>query len=707
MYYQSQILPLDHQGNFLIAIHFSEHSIGGECTRESEHAYFAYGNLECPEKLTDITSLCCIPRPPCHKESQHFNKLLQMRSDPSKQNEHDYQYAYQAELAAKPALFVPRRVLASNNGIVLVGIERKSDDHFTPPVAVQGIIDVLSEKILKQHDEDSWPEAHRLARPRAISRDGQSVIGVDVSHHPVACPVEFGVIDRQKIRSYSDIFPIANFFAIRDGWIAEENGFLYKFDARNVQSKVVFKIPVGLSGSTIDAAINADVLVLSGSKGLVSVLDIATGAFKKYYPHRGCRRDDSVVVKISPDGQWVASKVHAKSELMITSLTLGKSWKIADIQDQEVVEKQEGTYCSKSHIPATFAFIQDTLLVFEAGVLRVFAIKAPADERLMHISEQGRAGARIPLKINPKSTFDKILQEAKLQRCSEDIQNFYSPACKLKSKKIKKNGWAMPNQSGAPILGSSRFGGWPDLPEGSTWPRWEGRPMSFLGQINLAEACLAQPEIRLPKAGVLLFFIGCSDDSYQSKYFDRENYGVDIMLGSNANQKKAWQVMYAAPDQQLTRTTLAEEIFPQLFAPCTLKIVKGGSSLPDERTIAYDCIAFNNDERESFNEVLDLVGDEHMENQLSGYPCLIQSIPPELACTLASQHDINDVFPDSDTDEYKKLTEQASELGLLIQLTSDCNPDFIWGDAGHLYFYGNRKEMEQGVFESCWIYYEN
>ena len=78
-----------------------------------------------------------------------------------------------------------------------------------------------------------------------------------------------------------------------------------------------------------------------------------------------------------------------------------------------------------------------------------------------------------------------------------------------------------------------------------------------------------------------------------------------------------------------------------------------------------------------------------------------------MQCELAATGNDPFSFPPEGTDEYQNLIKSASEWGLLLQLTSDDNPGFLWGDAGHLYFYGKRIEMEQGDFSNIWVNYEN
>jgi uncharacterized protein YwqG len=60
-------------------------------------------------------------------------------------------------------------------------------------------------------------------------------------------------------------------------------------------------------------------------------------------------------------------------------------------------------------------------------------------------------------------------------------------------------------------LGPSRLGGSPDLPPGFAWPSRDGRPLAFLGQLDLAEVATAAAETPLPRAGLLLFFYDLAD----------------------------------------------------------------------------------------------------------------------------------------------------------------------------------------------------
>lgn len=54
--------------------------------------------------------------------------------------------------------------------------------------------------------------------------------------------------------------------------------------------------------------------------------------------------------------------------------------------------------------------------------------------------------------------------------------------------------------------GTSHLGGLPDLPAAAVWPAWQGRSLSFLAQINLAELAEFPAAAPLPPTGLLSLF---------------------------------------------------------------------------------------------------------------------------------------------------------------------------------------------------------
>lgn len=716
MYYQKQILSISRDGHFLLAIHFARHKVGGEIIRESNQAYFAYGKLDDLENLKDITSLCCLPRPASKKEEQYWQTMAQHQQEfanecadqSTSQNhflEYEWQFSYQSTLAKSDALYVPRTVLASLNGTLVLGIE-KEDENGIGSAHLQ-FVDIFAEKILATYQAGPGPGAQALCHPHAmdssgafmLKTDNKGLFGGNIVFKQVSVPKlsVAATIKHANVMTY--------FIAANNQWIALDDAItLYEQGSGKLLQTL--PMPKGVFGWTAASALDKPLIALAGDKGQICIVNYSNGEVKKYFPHRGCKRDDFAYCKLSADGEWMVSKIVRQKELMVTRIQDGTSWCLGELHDQVLDEKVEGEFVSQSHIPAAFAFIGETLLVSDSHRVRSLDYREAKDPASVFVSEQGKPGARKPISLPAKATLDKIVKTANLESVEAEISKYYSPAVKLKSKKSKNSGWSQPGKKGAPELGASRLGGWPDMPQGMEWPTWQDRPMSFLAQINLAEMHAVQPNLRLPKSGLLLFFMGCSDETYDNPRTKSETYMVDVMLGTEPDHKGAWQVLFAEENTSLERIHYPAQPGPDSFAPCLLSLSSGGLAIPDENSAAYENINFSSAEKDNYNEVIDLIRSDNWQHQLMGYPNLIQFTPPDMQCQLAASGKDPFKFPQEDTKEYKQLVQKASEWGLLLQLTSDDHPDFLWGDAGHLYFYGKREEMERGDFSKIWLSYE-
>lgn len=695
MYYEQQILPIDDDGNFLLAVHFRRHKIGGECIRESSHAYFACGHVKTLDNLTDVTHLFCIERPPNKEASIELTETAKVQKEVVGQPETAWQYSYQARKALEKSAQVPRLVLASRSGLVHVGMDADLDDLDAGTCEfVHRVVDLQAGKITVEKKITEPVDANPIIFPKAISDDARRVVSVHHQSYNKIYSAEFSYPEFKLRKQYKSLFPVADFVHLDDHWIAINDNEIYKFPIGSNKHTAKFKSPKNGWGWTATGSRQGKHIAISGDKGAVFTVNTDDGTIKTYFPHVGAKRDDFALSKLSDDGRWMASKLAQKSDVVLTDLTCGESWVVAQIEDQTIVEHQEGPYKSESTIPACFNFIANRLLVSDTS-LREITISRPSDPNSIFISEQGRSGARKPLRLKASDPMDIQLDKAGLTKYAESVKKFHSPGCLLKTAKPRTSGWSMPDKRGAPALGVSRLGGWPDLPGNTEWPTWNERPMAFLGQINLAEVTKVQPEIRLPKAGVLLFFVGCNADTFQRDPFDQDMYMLELMPGEEKNTKDAVKVVYAEENATLARTIYEGDVLPELFQPCNLNLKGGALSLPHECTSAYHCLPLSGTEVTSYNELLDILTTDESENQFLGYPTVLQSTPLEWGPeNIANGRDFFSV-PESEA-ETAKFSVDASQWGLLLQLTSDGNPDFIWGDAGNLYIYGKTTAMEKG-----------
>ena len=82
------------------------------------------------------------------------------------------------------------------------------------------------------------------------------------------------------------------------------------------------------------------------------------------------------------------------------------------------------------------------------------------------------------------------------------------------------------------LLGTSKFGGRPDLPSDVEWPKSaNGTPMEFVGQFNLDEAHKADMEEQMPDHGIVYLFFSFSNavedysdpQCFKAIYVDRKS----------------------------------------------------------------------------------------------------------------------------------------------------------------------------------------
>ncbi len=715
MFYKKSIFQIDNEGHFLVAVYFSQY-LNLEATRESNQAYFAYGHIDAPDQLTDLTALCCLSRKACNAEKKMYLK----QADTQKGIKGDYAakqhkfYLYQAELATNEALFVPSLV-QFQGGKLYLGYD--IENHSGRPIAsfkkVMGqasllrVIDIQAQTLIFEQIEPLSPKAAELVGIQALTNNGNSVIryGRLAPHRDKY--FEQTLMDRQTTHIFPKTDGKIEFIQLENQQLlAVKEKSLSLYDHDRASTLCEYKLPNSMDPWDIAVSKDSQTIALAGNCGLIIVMNLDNGETKKYYPHRGCKRDDFAEVQLSQSGQWMASKIVGESALIITDLKQGTTWKVADIEGEKIVEREEEGFVFTTFVPSAFAFINDRCIVSDKLGIREIDYQK-INESTKFVSEQGKPGARKPLKISSKTSIEKIIQLAELERVKEHIQQSYFPAVKLMTKKSKQSGWKQPEQKGAPSLGESRLGGWPDLTSNTPWPTWENRPMSFLGQINLTDVHEVQSNIRLPKEGVLLFFLGCDDEVSEFPTQGRSTYFIQYYF-EDAYKEAPWKVVYASPEDLLKRTIYEGEIAPALFEPSLVRLFKSNMFLPHEETSVYECFDFTPDERDRYNEVLNVLHEEVAENQLSGYPNIIQSGSIEMECVLNASGENSDNSKSNHSNEHQnKLLDQSQDWGLLLQLTSDDNVGFGWGEAGHLYFYGKKEEMEIGCFDNIYVYYEN
>lgn len=221
--------------------------------------------------------------------------------------------------------------------------------------------------------------------------------------------------------------------------------------------------------------------------------------------------------------------------------------------------------------------------------------------------------------------------------------------------------------------GRCQLGGEPALPPDVEWPRKDGRPLSFLASIELE--C---PEFRaldwLPRAGRLLFF------------YD----GQEMPWGMDPADAGSWLVLHVTADAQ-PRAAPEDLARGQRFGPRPCAVLRE-TTLPSWEHHAV--VALDMTERESDAYI------EHASseaNRVGGHPSPVQSDDMERDCEAMR------IRLGADRRRMSRAELRAGERDwrLLLQLRSD--GEWMWGDAGLLYFWVREEDARRGDFSAVWL----
>jgi uncharacterized protein YwqG len=249
-------------------------------------------------------------------------------------------------------------------------------------------------------------------------------------------------------------------------------------------------------------------------------------------------------------------------------------------------------------------------------------------------------------------------------------------------------------------IGASKLGGLPDLSSGTKWPTraayscsrktysylpdvaWAPAPLHFLAQINLADVASAGCDLPLPGDGTLLFF-----------------YDADVQpWGMYPHDSVGTCVLFAEAGQTLERTygpNASAATQPLKFAP--------GEGLPGWEWIEQKMREEPGCGRDEIFYASGCLDDETEKmswggHRFGGWPSLIQA-PMELECQLAS----NGIIPGHPADErVSELEKGVEDWRLLLQLKSDENLGWIWGDVGMIYFWCREEDIAACRFDRIW-----
>lgn len=238
------------------------------------------------------------------------------------------------------------------------------------------------------------------------------------------------------------------------------------------------------------------------------------------------------------------------------------------------------------------------------------------------------------------------------------------------------------NGSGAGIC--SQVGGSPLLPKEFEWPCTNnGRPLEFLIQIHLDDLVeFEEIAAQLPKEGLLSFF------------YDT----VDQPWGYEPEHSDSWRVFYFEKADELVET----EPPKSLVEPLDSLHISWTEELSYPDTASEDSETLNEDEVEEYETFLEDHYQGEPMHRLLGYPQFIQG-DWRVQCQLAS----NGIDCGEDSPKYRRECDiqlEASKSWIsLLQLDSDDELGFMWGDGGRIYYCITKEDLAAANFSRCWL----
>jgi hypothetical protein len=241
---------------------------------------------------------------------------------------------------------------------------------------------------------------------------------------------------------------------------------------------------------------------------------------------------------------------------------------------------------------------------------------------------------------------------------------------------------ATPVELEALPVGASRLGGPADLPEDMEWPRWERGPLALLAQLRLSEVAAHDLPGALPDSGTLWVFYDA----------------VEQPWGMGPEDTEAWRVIFSEDEDGFVRVLPPEGMDEWArFAPHSVEMATV-ATFPSWETLSeqFPEFQFADDAEEDYymEWLASITGGEIGEQtRLLGWPEAIQGdVHSEAQYASAGIEWGEQDVPGAPLD-----------WRLLLQVDTMEAPEWMWGDAGRLYFMIRENDLAARRFAGCWM----
>ena len=257
----------------------------------------------------------------------------------------------------------------------------------------------------------------------------------------------------------------------------------------------------------------------------------------------------------------------------------------------------------------------------------------------------------------------ELLSASGLARVSEELIQVALPSIRLTAHPVEETRLR---------LGSTKFGGSPDLPKGREWPERNGEPLPFIAQINLFEITPYDEDHLFPDAGIMSFFFD------QKAFFESQSF----------DQATTWYVCHTpGPLSDLQRLPMPESIlrrgtYRTSEVTCTTEITLPNYSKYDPTSVERLGLSspLTDKEEQAYYQI---------QAQLAKRIGVTYHVP--LHRLLGHPDEVQ-------WDMHDELGGMLTDWQLLFQVDSDHSLDTNWGDTGRIYYWMRTHDLAERDF---------
>lgn len=264
----------------------------------------------------------------------------------------------------------------------------------------------------------------------------------------------------------------------------------------------------------------------------------------------------------------------------------------------------------------------------------------------------------------------ELIHQAGLDSVADKLISLSKPSIRITRQRV--------NEDDLPI-GASRLGGITDLPSGIQWPRYEGRPLSLVAQLNMEDVAPHDVEKVLPTTGWLYFFY----DLETMPWGEKEDFGKwRVIYYGGKNDQLARQNQSKTEKHRLNLCKLSFQ--SQRFIPTSWDFNVDWDK--PELIIYPENIGLSKNEVDQYYQLVRQIIGENPNHWMLGHANPVQALMEKSCPSMVDN------------------TTDGDDWLLLLQVDTDHELNIMWDDGGMIYYWIHKDALVAQNFDKVWLF---